>query len=80
MSVLIIAACWSERAYVLYVPRSRVRGLVSLALRFPFVYVKTYTNSNLDDDKTKPRTRDRGTYSSTRSMVYKHPSKRTNLT
>ena len=49
--------------HILYVPRSRVRGLVLLALRFPFVFVETYTNSNLDDNKTKPRTRDRGTYS-----------------
>ena len=43
--------CFSGSCYfgiLLYVPRSRVQGLVSLALRFPFVDVETYTNSNLE--------------------------------
>ena len=28
-----------------------------VSIKFPFVYVETYTNGNLDDNKTKPRTR-----------------------
>ena len=42
---------------VLYDRQCRVQGLVSLTSRFPFVYVETYTNGNLNDYETKPRTR-----------------------
>ena len=47
----------SEALTILYHGQRRVRGLVLLASKFPFVYVETYTNGNLDDNKTKPRTR-----------------------
>ena len=49
--------------YILYVRQRCVRGLVLVASRFPFVYVDIYTNGNLDDNETKPRTRRCRTYS-----------------
>ena len=42
--------------HVLYYGQRRGRGLVFLASKFPFVCVSTYTNGNLDDNRTKPRT------------------------
>ena len=48
---------------VLYDRQRRVRGFVSFSSRFPFVYVLTYTNGNLDANKTKPRTQRCRSYS-----------------
>ena len=42
---------------LLYYRQRRVRGFVLLSSRFPFVYVSTYANGNLDANETKPRTR-----------------------
>ena len=50
------ASC-SRFCDTLYYGQCRVRGLVLLGSKFPFVHVSTYTNGNFDANKTKPRTR-----------------------
>ena len=45
----------SSVQYVLYYKHRYLRGSVSLSSQFPFLYVSTYTNGNLDAHETKPR-------------------------
>ena len=48
---------FEKETCILYVPRSRVQGLVLVSSGFEFVYVSAYTNGNLTANETKPRTR-----------------------